>query len=99
MPRVVVENLQEGMKLLRPVTDKNGMVLLSEGTVLTVKWIERIQDMAIEAVYIDGPTQKSIPKEEELARLEARFKYMEDVPHMKFLKKLIREHIEGLYVQ
>ncbi|MBN1546443.1 MAG: hypothetical protein JW902_07280 [Syntrophaceae bacterium] len=99
MPRVVVENLQEGMKLLRPVTDKNGMVLLSEGTVLTVKWIERIQDMAIEAVYIDGPTQKSIPKEEELARLEARFKYMEDVPHMKLLKKLIREHIEGLYVQ
>jgi hypothetical protein len=99
MPRVAVENLQEGMKLLRPVTDKNGMVLLSEGTVLSEKWIERIQDMAIEAVYIDGPTQKTIPKEEELARLDARFKYMEDVPYMKLLKKIVREHIEGLYVQ
>jgi hypothetical protein len=99
MPRVVVANLQEGMKLLRPVTDKNGMILLSEGTVLTEKWIERIQDMAVEAVYIDGPTLRTIPKEEELARLDARFKYVEDVPHMKLLKKLVKEHIEGLYVQ
>ena len=99
MPRVAVENLQEGMKLLRPVTDKNGMILLSEGTILSGKWIERIQDMAIEAVYIDGPSQRTVPKEEELARLEARFKYVEDVPHMKLLKKLVKEHIEGLYVQ
>jgi hypothetical protein len=99
MPRVIVENLQAGMKLLKPVTDKNGMILLSEGTVLTDKWIERIQDMAIEVVYIDGPAQKTIPKEEELARLDERFKHVEDVPHMKLLKKLIKEHIEGLYVQ
>jgi hypothetical protein len=97
MPRIPVDKIEVGMKLVRPITDKNGMVLLSEGTVLTEKWVERIQDMSIEAIYIDGPSVQPIPKDEALSLLNARFQHVEDQPHMGFLKKVVREYIEGLY--
>lgn len=97
MPRIPIDKIEVGMKLVKPITDKNGMVLLSEGTVLTEKWVERIQDMSIEAIYIDGPTVQPIPKDEALSLLDARFQPVEDQPHMGFIKKVLKEYIEGLY--
>ena len=53
--------------------------------------------MEINGVYIDGPSQQSISKDEALAQLDRRFKKVEDKPYMNVLKKLVKEHIEGLY--
>lgn len=97
MPRIPTDKIEVGMKLIKPITDRNGMVLLSEGTVLTEKWVERIQDMSIEAIYVDGPTLQLIPKDEALSLLNARFQHVENQPHMAFIKKVVREYIEGLY--
>ncbi len=85
------------MKLAKPVLAKSGMVMLGEGAELSETWIERIQDMDIAAVFIEGPPVQTISKEEALANLEARFAKVEGKPYMNLLKKIVREHIEGLY--
>ena len=97
MPKVSVNQLQPGMVLAKPVVAKNGMVMLGEGTALTQAWIERIEDMGIPSVFIDGPPVQTVSREDALAALDARFATAEDKPYMKNLKKIVREHIEGLY--
>jgi hypothetical protein len=96
VPRVPADKLEPGMKLARPVI-KDNMILLSKDTELTEMLIKKIQDMEINGVYIDGPCRQSIPKDETLAQLDRRFKNVEDRPYMNVLKKLVKEHIEGLY--
>jgi hypothetical protein len=96
MPKVPVEKLEAGMILVKPLVRGN-MVVLGEGTVLTDRWIERITDMAIDHVFIDGPSEQSIPKQEALAQIDGRFRNTEDKPYMKEIKKILKEHVEGLY--
>jgi len=97
MPKIPVGKLKPGMKLAKPVTAKNGMVMLGEGTELTETWIERIHDMDITSIFVDGPPVQTLSKEEALANLEARFAQVEDKPYMNLIKKVTKEHIEGLY--
>jgi len=96
MLKISVDKIEPGMKLRKSVT-KGDMVLLNEGTELTEYMIIKIRNMDIENVYIDAPSQHSIPKEEMLAQLDMRFKNVENKPYMNLLKKLVREHIEVLY--
>ena len=97
MPSVSVGNLKPGMVLAKPLSRGN-MVILGEGTVLTEAWISRIEDMNVERVFIDGPSEQAVPKEEALDALEARFRNVIDKPHMRQLKKIVKEHLESLYV-
>jgi hypothetical protein len=96
MASVTVDNLKPGMILAKPLA-KGNMVILGEGTVLSEAWISRIADMGIEQIFIEGPSEQPMPKEEALARLDARFRGVLDKPHMSDIKKIIKEHIEGLY--
>ncbi|MEN6489967.1 MAG: hypothetical protein ABFD66_14000 [Smithella sp.] len=97
MPRIPADKLVPGMKLAKPVTAKNGMVMLGEGTELTETWIERIRDMDITSIFVDGPPVQTLSKEEALANLEARFAKVNDKLYMNIIKKVTKEHIEGLY--
>jgi hypothetical protein len=97
MPKIPVGKLRPGMKLARPVTAKNGMVMLGEGTELSETWIERISDMDITSVFVEGPPVQVLSKEEALDNLEARFSKVDDKPYMSVIKKITKEHIEGLY--
>jgi len=96
MRRITIDKLEPGMILAKPLM-RGTMVILGEGTQLTDAWVSRIEDMEIDHLFIEGSPEQAIPKEEALAQLDARFKHVEDQPHMKFLKKIVREHIEGLY--
>jgi len=96
VPKISVDKLDPGMKLARPVIIGN-MVLIGKDIELTETLIKKIHDMGINGVYIDGPSQQSISKDEALAQLDRRFKKVEDKPYMNVLKKLVKEHIEGLY--
>jgi len=95
--KIPLTDLEPGMRIVKAITSKNGMVILGEGVELTNSWIERIQDMDIDGVYIDAPQVQTISKEEAMAQLEARFQTVIDRPYMNRLKAIIREHIEGLY--
>ncbi|MEN6622689.1 MAG: hypothetical protein ABFD50_14195 [Smithella sp.] len=97
MPKLPVDKLEPGMKLAKPVTAKNGMVMLGEGTELSETWIERIRDMDITSIFVEGPSIQTLSKEEALASLEARFAKTEGKPYMNIIKKITKEHIEGLY--
>jgi hypothetical protein len=97
MPRVALDKLQPGMKLAKPVTNKNGLVMLAEDTELTAILIEKISDLDVAGVFIQGMTQPDIPMEEMLADLDKRFQNGENEPYMDVIKQALKEHIEGLY--
>lgn len=97
MRKVSVDKLEPGMKLAKPVQAASGMVLFGEGTELNETLIERIRDMNIVTVFVDGVAAQAIPKEEMLAQLNTRFNNAENKPYMNVLKKVLKEHIEGLY--
>ncbi len=97
MPKISAEKLKPGMRLVRPVLNKAGMILLGEGTELTEVWVRRIQDMDIPVIHVDGPDLPKVPKEDLLDRLEKRFAPVEDQPHMALLKHVLKDHIESLY--
>jgi hypothetical protein len=97
MPKIPVAKLEPGMKLAKPVVAKNGMVMLGEGTELSATWIERINDMDIASVFVEGPPIQMIPVEEALTNLDARFAYVTGKPYMNMIKKIVKEHIESLY--
>ncbi len=99
MPKMPVSKLEPGMKLAKPVTAKNGMVMLGEGTELTDKWIERIQDMDITNIFVEGPPVQTVSRGEALDSLNERFARVDGKPYMNVIKKIIKAHIEGLYEQ
>ena len=97
MRKIPIDKIEPGMTLAKAVMSQSGMVLLSEGTELTEKWIERIQDMDLDSVYIDAPAEQTLSKEEAIAQLESRFKLVAKEPRMANIKSILRKHIEGLY--
>jgi ribosomal protein L7Ae-like RNA K-turn-binding protein len=99
MSKIAIDKLQSGMKLAKPVINMNGLVMLAEDTELTETLIQKIGDMDIPGVYIQGMTQPDIPKEEMLAGLDKRFKNVEKEPYMDVIKQALKERIEGLYGQ
>ena len=84
------------MILAKPLL-RGSMVILGEGTNITEAWISRIEDMDITHLFIEGAAEQAVPKEEALAQLDRRFEKVLDQPYMTPLKKLVKEHIEGLY--
>jgi hypothetical protein len=97
MPKVSLSRVQPGMKLAKPVTNKNGVIFIKKDTELTDILIERLRDMNIEAVSIVGPSKPKIPKKEMLLAADRRFRLVENQPYMDLLKEALKEHIEGLY--
>jgi hypothetical protein len=95
--KISAKNIIPGIKLERPVLNKNGLVMLGADTELTEILVKKIQKMDIHVVYVHGTSEALPPLDEVLARLEGRFRNVETAPHMDVLKKLLREHIEGLY--
>ena len=98
MAKLSTERLEPGMVLARPVMNKSGMIMLGEGTELTDNLIEKIRDMGIESVHVQGMSQPDVPLEALLAALDARFSHVEKDHLMAMIKRLMKEHIEGLYV-
>lgn len=97
MPKIASDKLLPGMKLARPIIGKNGMTLLGEGTELTERWIENIQNMNVEGIFVEGPSEQEVPLDEALACLEQRFETVYDKPYMALIKTIVRKQIESLY--
>jgi hypothetical protein len=93
----MINDLKPGMRLLNPVTNPSGMVLLTEGRELTEELIDRLRKMEIESVFVRGGTKPARPKEVLLSELDYRFKKTETEPQMGELKKILADHIDGLY--
>jgi hypothetical protein len=98
LAKLAAERLEPGMVLAKPVMNKSGMIMLGEGMELNDSLIEKIHDMGIESVHVQGMSQPDVPMEALLAALDARFSHVEKDHLMAIIKRLMKEHIEGLYV-
>jgi hypothetical protein len=90
MPKITSDKLLPGMKLAKPIIGMNGMTLLGEGTELTERWIGNIQDMNVEGIYVEGPSEQDVPLDEALALLDKRFETVHDKPYMASIKNIVR---------
>lgn len=97
MPKIPVEKLMPGVVLAKPVLNEAGMVLLAQGTEIKAAHIDRLINMNVQAVFVEGDTTPDKPKDEVLAELEARFSKTINEPHMLMIKKIIESRIEELY--
>ena len=97
MSKIATDKLESGMKLAKPVVNSSGMVLIGENTELTDDLISRIKGMDVDGVYIHVMSKPSVTIEVMLAGLDERFRIAESEPRMDLLKKIFREHLEGLY--
>ncbi|MBF0558142.1 MAG: hypothetical protein HQL08_05130 [Nitrospirae bacterium] len=96
MKRVLIDRLKPGMKLAKPVVNDAGMILIGEGTLLTGTHINRLENMSISSVFVEGTSGPAKTKEELIAELDARFRKTEDEPYMSTLKRIMKEVIEGM---
>jgi hypothetical protein len=88
MIKIEADKLLPGMRLAKPILNRAGIVLLSEGTELTENWIRRIQDMDLrESVYIEGKAEMEVPLDEMIAALEKRFQISKGNPYMELIKR------------
>jgi len=97
LPKLIISDLKPGMRLLKPVANPSGMVLLTEGLELTEELIDRLRKMEIESVFVRSGNKPGRPKEVLLAELDYRFKKTETEPQMEVLKRILAQHIAGLY--
>ncbi|RSK26287.1 HD domain-containing protein [Bacillus sp. HMF5848] len=83
----LVDNIEQGEKLARPIFTSDGRVLLGEGVLLTVGLIARLHRMGVQAVYIQDDRYKDISVEEivseetrreTVSRLSESFQYIQD---------------------
>jgi hypothetical protein len=95
--RISIDQLKPGMKLSRPVTNKGGMIMLAEDTELTAGLIDKMRDMDIQGVFVQGLSGPTAPIEEMLGALEERFAGAPDEPRLAILKRIMHDHMEGLY--
>ena len=97
MQRISISDLKPGMVVAKPVTNESGMVLLSEGTVLTDSLISRLGRMDLSHISVQGGSSTSKSREQMLAELELRFKMTGSEPYMNIIKDAIKARIEEVY--
>lgn len=97
MIRVLITDLKTGMKLAQPIQNESGMVLLGEGTEITPSIIDRLHEMGLTSVLIQGKRMPKKSKEDVLADIDERFKKTENEKYMGSIKISLLEHIDELY--
>jgi|WetSurMetagenome_2_1015567.scaffolds.fasta_scaffold00020_75 hypothetical protein len=97
MIRVERDKLEAGMALAKPIINDAGMVMLSEGSVLTDSMIKRLGSMEVNFVYIEGDAPDAKSKAELLADIEKRFRKTENEKYMSIIKNTLKARIEEVY--
>ena len=80
MPKIAPGSLEPGMKVAKPVVNTSGMVL-PERTRSHPELIDRIRNMEVDGVWVQGPSKPSVPIEEAVAELDRRFVSSLTTPH------------------
>jgi hypothetical protein len=99
MKRVVVYELLPDMVLARPVTNANGLPIVAAGTILNAALIERLQELGLPSVYIEGDALDSGGKT--LAELETeldhRFRHVAHDPIQQLILRTLRTHLRATH--
>jgi len=98
MQRIPLEQAAERMKLAKPVVNDNGITLIREGTELTRPLIERLKNLGIEKITVqgrplktEGEVEKPLPVLEK--ELEYRFRRTQSDPLMRQVKAIFQKQL------
>lgn len=99
MKRVVVHELLPEMVLARAVTNSNGLPIVAAGTALDGALIERLRQMDLPSVYVEGDDLDSSGKtlEELEAELDHRFRHVAQDPIQQLILKTLRTHLHAAH--
>jgi len=95
MPRVLLSQAKPGQRVVRPITNASGVVMVQPGTELTAHLIERLQSWGIDSVSVAAEgAAREISVERALADLDARFAGHEQDTWMMQLKAIVALQIQ-----
>lgn len=99
MRRVVLLELLPDMVLARPVTNANGLPIVAAGTILDAAIIERLRQMELASVYVEGDALDSGGKTlaELEAELEHRFRKVAQDPIQQLILRTLRTHVRATH--
>jgi len=86
------------MKLAKAVKNKRGMILCSQGTELTEAVLDRLSDMEVKQITVEGhpvdtgASEKSL--QQQIDELQARFSQVEGDPLMMKIKDIFLERLK-----
>ena len=99
MRRVVLHELLPDMVLAKPVSNANGLPIVAAGTILDAPMIERLRQMELTSVYVEGDALDSGGKT--LAELEAeldhRFRQVVQDPIQQLILRTLRTHLRATH--
>jgi adenine deaminase len=99
MKRVLPYELLPDMVLAKPVVNANGLPIVAAGTILDVAMIERLRQMELTSVYVEGDALDSDGKT--LAELEAeldhRFRQVAQDPIQQLILRTLRTHVRATH--
>ncbi|TKB67936.1 MAG: hypothetical protein E8D52_11775 [Nitrospira sp.] len=99
MKRVVLHELLPDMVLVRPVTNANGLPIVAAGTILDAAMIERLRQMKLVSVYVEGDALDSGGKTmaELEVELEHRFRQVVQDPIQQLILRTLRTHVRATH--
>ncbi|HRI39367.1 MAG TPA: hypothetical protein PLO50_12500 [Nitrospira sp.] len=99
MKRVVVYELLPDMVLARPITNSNGLPIVPAGAILDTALIERLQQMGLPSVYVEGDALDSGGKtlDELEAELDHRFRHVTHYPIQQLILRTLRTHLRATH--
>ncbi|MFY9270747.1 MAG: hypothetical protein WAO55_13475 [Candidatus Manganitrophaceae bacterium] len=99
MQSIPLMSAKAGMKLARGVRNPNhpeGMPICGEGTVVTERILERLSEMGVQSIVVEGHPVRFEGEEtleQQLAALERRFKRVAGDAWMERIKEIHRRRI------
>ncbi len=97
MIKIAVDNLKSGMVLAKSVVNDVGMMLFNKGTCLTQTHIDRLINMGINHVFIEGSDDRKEPIEKIIDDIENRFQFVSNIPIMVIVKKNLLKYVRDAY--
>ena len=96
MQRILIAQAGPGMVLAKEILNPEGMVLCGAGTALSEALIERLVNMDVVDITVEGhPVNIEGEKtlREELQEIDLRFQRVEDTAPLMYLKKRIQARL------
>ena len=97
MRTILLSLAKAGDEVASPVMNDHGMVILPQGTKLSMALIDRMMRMGVVEIIVTGVDPNAPPPkttEELLEELEARFEGHTGNAYMTEIKRIAREHLE-----
>jgi len=96
---MVLHELLPGLVLAKPVVNANGLPIVAVGTILDAAMIERLRQMGLTSVYVEGDALDSGGKTlaELEAELEHRFRQVAQDPIQQLILRTLRRRVRATH--